>query len=144
MFGKILCRIFKTIVLKKDIQNSNVWKDFIQISNFCINNNQNLDIWKKFKYFSSLLLHYQNYVDNCHKQGLLRTMLDRAYRLSSCWSHFTDECNRLETAFPRLKYPKHLVNSNIKSFVDSKVFDQQQPLSPAKETDDTDSSGFTI
>ena len=29
MFGKILCRIFKTIVLKKDIQNSNVWKDFI-------------------------------------------------------------------------------------------------------------------
>ena len=64
-------------------------------------------------------------------------MLDRAYRLSSCWSHFTDECNRLKTAFPRLKYPKHLVNSTIKSFVDSKVCDQQRPLSPAKETDDT-------
>ena len=57
-------------------------------------------------------------------------MLDRAYRLSSCWSHFSDECNRL-------KYPKHLVNSTIKSFVDSKVCDQQRPLSPAKETDDT-------
>lgn len=55
MFGKILCRIFKTIVLKKDIQNSNVWKDFIQIQNFCINNNQNLDIWKEFKYFKSTL-----------------------------------------------------------------------------------------
>ena len=29
MLGKSLSRIFKTIVLKKDIQNSNVWKDFI-------------------------------------------------------------------------------------------------------------------
>ena len=36
-----------------------------------------------------------------------------------------------------LKYPKHLVNSTIKSFVDSKVCDQQQLLSPSKETDDT-------
>ena len=76
---------------------------------------------------SSLLLHYQSHVDN----------LDGAYRLSSCWSHFSDECKRLKTAFSRLKYLKHLVNSTIKSFVDSKVCDQQRPLSPAKETDDT-------
>ena len=64
-------------------------------------------------------------------------MLDRAYCLSSCWSHFSDECNRLKKAFSRLKYSKHLVNSTIKLFVDSKVCDQQRPLSPAKETDDT-------
>ena len=36
----------------------------------------------------------------------------------------------LVTAFSRLKYPIHLVNSTVKSFVDSKVCDQQQPLSP--------------
>jgi hypothetical protein len=85
---------------------------------------------------SSLLLHYQSHVDNRYKKGLLRTMLDRAHRLSSSWSHFSDECDRLKTVFSRLKYPKHLVNSTIKSFVDSKVCDQQQLLSPAKETDD--------
>ena len=38
---------------------------------------------------------------------------------------------QLVTAFSRSKYPIHLVNSTIKSFVDSKVCDQQQPLSPA-------------
>ena len=64
-------------------------------------------------------------------------MLDRAYRLSSCWSHFSDECNRLKTTFSRLKYPKQLVNSTIKIFVDSKLCDQQRPLSPSKEMDDT-------
>ena len=79
----------------------------------------------------------------------MRTMLDRAHRLSSSWTHFSDECNRLKTVFSRLKYPKHLVNSTIKSFVDSKVCDQQQPLSTSQEPDDTirvvsPSSGFTI
>jgi len=42
-----------------------------------------------------------------------------------------------KTVFSRLKYPKHLVDSTIKSFVDSKVCDQQQLLSPSQETDDT-------
>ena len=64
-------------------------------------------------------------------------MLDGAYRLSSYWSHFSDECNRLKAASSRLKYLKHLVNSTIKSFVDSKVCDQQRHLSSAKETNDT-------
>ena len=87
---------------------------------------------------SGLLLHYQSHVDNRYKKGLLRTMLDRAHRLSSSWTHFSDECDRLKTVFSRLKYPKHLVNSTImKSFVDSKVCDQQQPLSPSQEKDDT-------
>ncbi|XP_068755893.1 uncharacterized protein [Montipora capricornis] len=87
---------------------------------------------------SGLLLHYQSHVDNRYKKGLLRTMLDRTHRLSSSWS---DECDRLKTVFLRLKYPKHLsrliLNSTIKSFVDSKVCDQQQPLSPSQEKDDT-------
>ena len=86
---------------------------------------------------SGLLLHYQSHVDNRYKKGLLRTMLDQAHRLSSSWTHFSDECDRLKTVFSRLKYPKHLVNSTIRSFVDSKVCDQQQPLSPSQETDDT-------
>ena len=46
---------------------------------------------------SGLLLHYQSHVDNRYKKGLLRTMLDRAHRLSSSWTHFSDECDRLKT-----------------------------------------------
>ena len=54
-----------------------------------------------------LLLHYQSHVGNRYKKGLLRTMLDRAHRLSSSWTFFSDECDRLRTVFSRLKYPKH-------------------------------------
>ena len=86
---------------------------------------------------SGLLLHFQSHVDNRYKKGLLRTMLDLAHRSSSSWIHFSDECDRLKTVFSRLRCPKHLVNSTIKRFVDSKVCDQLQPLSPSQETDDT-------
>jgi len=54
---------------------------------------------------TGLLLHHQSHVDNRYKHGLLKTMLDRAYRLSSCWSYFSDECDRLKSTFSRLKYP---------------------------------------
>ena len=69
---------------------------------------------------TDLLLHYQSHVDMRHKRGFLKTMLGRAYRLSSCWSYFPEECDHLRAVFSRLKYPQHLM-----SFVASKVEDRQ-------------------
>ena len=74
---------------------------------------------------TGLLLHYQSHVDIRYKRSLILTMLDRAYRISSDWSYFSQECDRLETVFLKLKYPKHLFNLAVKQFVDSKVADQQ-------------------
>ena len=50
-----------------------------------------------------------------------------------CHTFPTNVSDSLKTVFSLLKYPKHLVNSIIKSFVDSKVCDKQQPLSPFKD-----------
>ena len=36
-----------------------------------------------------LLLHYKSHVDDLYKCGLLKTMLDRAFRLSSSWHYFS-------------------------------------------------------
>ena len=57
---------------------------------------------------TGLLLHYQSHVDNRYKCSLITTILDRAYRISSDWSYFSQECDRLETVFLKLKYPSHL------------------------------------
>ena len=81
---------------------------------------------------SGLLLHYHSHVDNRYKRGLLTTMLDRAYRLSSSWSYFTEECERLKSVFSKLKYPKHLVDSTVKTFLNLKVADQ--PSSRSRST----------
>jgi len=84
---------------------------------------------------SGLLLYYQSHVDSRYKK--VCWSIQHIVYLHHSWIHFSDECDRLKRVFSRLKYPKHLVYSTIKSFVDSKVCDQQQPLSPSQETDDT-------
>ena len=75
---------------------------------------------------TGLLLHYQSHVDNRYKRSLITTMLDRAYRISSDWSYFSQECDRLETVLLKLKYPRHLFNLAVKQLVDFKVADKQQ------------------
>ena len=81
---------------------------------------------------SGLLLHYHSHVDNRYKRGLLTAMLDRKYRLSSSWSFFTEEYERLKSVFSKLKYSKHLVDSTVKTFLNLKVADQ--PSSRARST----------
>ena len=51
-------------------------------------------------------------------------MLDRAFRLSSNWSYFSDECDRLKMVFSRLSYPDRLINSTISRFIAVKASDQ--------------------
>ena len=43
-----------------------------------------------------LLLHYDSHVDERYKRSLIKTMLHRAFRLSSSWKYFTEECERLK------------------------------------------------
>ena len=74
-----------------------------------------------------LLLHYQSHVDHRYKTGLFTTMLNRAYRLSSSWQLFSDECEKLKNIFRRLKYPEDLINKTVKNFVDSDQSDAQEP-----------------
>jgi hypothetical protein len=48
---------------------------------------------------TGLLLHYQSHVDRRYKRSLITTMLNRAFRLSSSWKHFVEECERLKNVF---------------------------------------------
>ena len=80
-----------------------------------------------------LLLHNHSHVDMRYKRGLLKTMLDRAYRLSSCWSYFSVECDRLRRIFFLLKYPLRLIISTIRDFVALKAEDQPVKPAPAEK-----------
>ena len=44
-------------------------------------------------------------------------MLNRAFRLSSSWKYFVEECDRLKNVFAHLQYPLNLVDSIISWFV---------------------------
>ena len=55
---------------------------------------------------TGLLLHYHSRVDERYKRSLLNTMLNRAFKLSSTWKLFHQECERLKVIFSRLCYPE--------------------------------------
>ena len=85
-----------------------------------------VDVCEKFQADLSLF-------QQCSPAQARHRNLVRWVQLIDFFARFT---KTFEDSILAFKEPKHL-NSNIKSFVDSKVCDQQRPLSPAKETDDT-------
>ncbi|XP_067030660.1 uncharacterized protein [Acropora muricata] len=58
-------------------------------------------------------------------------MLDRAFRLSSNLSYFSEECDWLKMVFSRLDYPDKLVNSTITRCIADKASDQPTSRLPA-------------
>ena len=68
---------------------------------------------------TGLLLHHQSHVDKRYKKSLLKTMLNRAFHLSSTWESFKSECDHLTAMFTKLKYPDSLIKSTICHFVTS-------------------------
>ena len=79
---------------------------------------------------TGLLLHFQSHVDKRYKIGLLKTMLHRAYALSSTTEAFNEECAKLRSIFSRLDYPIGLINSATYMFI------QNIATKPEKKTDD--------
>ena len=79
---------------------------------------------------TGLLLLVQSHIDITYKRSLINTMVDRAYRLSSNWSFFSEECDRLRGVFHNLKYQKPLVETTIKRFAERKVSIQKPCSSP--------------
>ena len=78
-------------------------------------NHLNTSVYRK-KTNKGLLLHYQSHVDNRYKRSLIRTMLNRAKRLSSSPELFSKECYDPRKMFLKLKYPVKLIDSIFKRF----------------------------
>ena len=78
-----------------------------------------------------------SHVDVKYKHSLLKTMLNRTFKLSSNWKLFHQECQRLKETFVRLQYPESLVETTIRQFVEAKVVRgnacPQQQQAPSQE-----------
>ena len=53
-------------------------------------------------------------------------MLNRAYRLSSNWKHFINECEALKLTFSNLLYPSQLIETVVNQFITNVATDKVQ------------------
>ena len=86
---------------------------------------------------TGLLFHYNSYVDRRYRRSLIVTMLNRAFRISSSWKYFVEECERQKGVFFNLRYPHGLVDSIISDFLTKKYEDMNSsiPTEYVKEDD---------
>ena len=71
---------------------------------------------------TGFLLHFRSHTDKRYKDCLLKTMIHRAYVLSSTTEAFDQECTSLLSIFTRLDCPLAMINSIIAKTIQSLSF----------------------
>ena len=70
---------------------------------------------------------YINFKSNCpehYKVGVIKTLLHRAFLISSTWQSFTAELTRIKQTLINNNFPLSLVDKIIKNFLDTKFRDE--------------------
>ena len=85
---------------EKQIENKLSFLDIL------ISNNENLQtsVFHK-KTYTGLLLNYFSFVPNSYKYGLIKTFIDRMYRINSTWTSFDIDLKNLNQVQLKNQYP---------------------------------------
>ena len=95
---------------EKQIKNKLPFLDIL------ISNNENLQtsVFHK-KTYTGLLLNYFSFVPNSYKYGLIKTLIDRMYRINSTWTSFDIDLKNFKQVLLKNQYPlimkKYLQNA---------------------------------
>jgi hypothetical protein len=82
---------------------------------------------------TGLILHYDSHIDVKYRKSLVLAMLNPAFRLSSPWKLFAEECERLKKTFVRLRYPISLLDNIITKYTAQKRESDDHPCSRGKK-----------
>ena len=80
------------------------------------------------KTFTGLLTNYFSFTSYSYKVGLIKTLVDRAYKINSTWLGFHEDINKLTDILKKNLFPAHLINrEDYKPF---HYWDSKQSSSP--------------
>ena len=85
---------------------------FLDVS---VNNNSNLStsIFHK-KTYTGLLTNYFSFTSFSYKLGLIKTIVDRTYKINNTWSSFHTDLEKAKTILQKNQYPKNLIDKTEK------------------------------
>lgn len=90
----------------------------------------NLDtrIYKK-QTDTGLLTNFRSFISFSYKLGLIKTLIDRVYRINNTWEGFICDIDNTKRILQKNEYPESLINKNIRKYVQ----DQQNPNNKDKK-----------
>ena len=71
--------------------------------------------------FSGLYMNFNSFLPDTYKEGLIKTLLHRAFILCSSWEYFHKEVGFLKNIFHKNQFPEKFTDKCIKQFLD-KIF----------------------
>ena len=69
--------------------------------------------------FTGLLTNFVSFTSFSYKLGLIRTLLDRAYKINNTLSGFNEEVKSLYHIFQKNQFPEGMINKAVKTYLDS-------------------------
>ena len=88
-----------------------------------INNNESdlrTSVFHK-KAYTGFLLNYFSFLPNCYKLGLIKTLVDRMYRINNSWTGFDKDLKGLKNILQKNHYPLKMIDHIVKSYLNDKV-----------------------
>ena len=67
--------------------------------------------------FTGLLMNFTSFTSSSYKLGLIRTLIDRAYKISSTWLGFHQETTKIKAFLLKNSYPAHIIDKAINSTI---------------------------
>jgi hypothetical protein len=103
--------------------------NFLDVTINRINDTFSTSVFRK-PTFTGLGLNYFSFTPSIFKVNSVKTLIDRAFNVSSTYAHFHTEVERLKTYFLNNLYPLHLVESTISDFLNKKYFHKKVSSAP--------------
>ena len=97
---------------------------FLDVSIYNMNN-YTTSVYHKSTY-TGLLLNFKSFVPFEYKIRLIKTLLDRIFRICTSWVIFDLETKKLTKTLLRNMYPIRLINKQIKRYLDSKFVQKNE------------------
>ena len=69
------------------------------------------------KTFTGLLTNYFSFTSYSYKVGLIKTLVDRAYKINSTWLGFHEDINKLTDILKKNLFPAHLIEKIINRYI---------------------------
>ena len=116
---------FVTFLTHNILISSSLWKKTNKIFAFldvCSNNGDPSSLKTstyRTKTFTGLLTNFFSFTSVSYKVGLIRTLVDRAYKINNSLLSFNNGIKKLTHILKKNQYPEYLINKVVKAYLDN-------------------------
>ena len=66
-------------------------------------------------------MNYFNFVPNCYKLSIIKTLVDRMHRINNSWTGFNNNLKGLKYILQKNQYPLEMIDHIVKSYLNDKI-----------------------